>query len=352
MGRVKLKIKRLENTNGRQATYAKRKHGIMKKANELSILCDIDIILLMFSPTGKPSLCSGKRSSIEEVITKFAQLTPQERAKRKLESLEALRKTFKKLDHDVNIQEFLGSSSQTAEDLSSQSSMLQAQLSEIHKRLSYWTNPEKIDCVEDLGQMENLIRESLNQIQNRKENLQKQQQVMSLECTSQFQNGMIPFRVGAEQQLQPLPWIPNNDGQQLMLHDDSTYLTHRDVECSTNSSFGSYSGYYNMCRNPEISNPGQENGILNEISRTGPMSLQMGGQVPYVPYNLNVLSDQTFQPQAEMNPPENSVDYHVNGNFDLPRHGFETAHHSSWASTSGPYAVSMLDENFFPQQPC
>lgn len=61
MGRVKLKIKKLENTNGRQATYAKRKHGIMKKANELSILCDIDIILLMFSPTGKPSLCSGKR---------------------------------------------------------------------------------------------------------------------------------------------------------------------------------------------------------------------------------------------------------------------------------------------------
>ncbi|CAI0405914.1 unnamed protein product [Linum tenue] len=33
----------------------------MKKANELSILCDIPIILLMFSPTGKPSLCKGKR---------------------------------------------------------------------------------------------------------------------------------------------------------------------------------------------------------------------------------------------------------------------------------------------------
>lgn len=87
MGRVKLKIKKLENTNGRQATYAKRKHGIMKKANELSILCDVEIILLMFSPTNKPSVCIGKRS-IEEIIEKFAQLTPQERAKRKLESLE------------------------------------------------------------------------------------------------------------------------------------------------------------------------------------------------------------------------------------------------------------------------
>ncbi|MED6163039.1 Agamous-like MADS-box protein agl65 [Stylosanthes scabra] len=115
MGRVKLKIKKLESTNNRQVTYSKRKSGILKKAKELSILCDIHIVLLMFSPTGKPTLLQGERSNIEEVIAKFAQLTPQERAKRKLESLEALKKTFKKLDHDVKIQDFLGSSSQTVE---------------------------------------------------------------------------------------------------------------------------------------------------------------------------------------------------------------------------------------------
>ncbi|RHN55429.1 hypothetical protein MtrunA17_Chr5g0417671 [Medicago truncatula] len=50
----------------------------------------------------------GECSNFEEVIAKFAQLTSQERAKRKLESLEALKKTFKKLDHDVNIQDFYG----------------------------------------------------------------------------------------------------------------------------------------------------------------------------------------------------------------------------------------------------
>ncbi|KAI7997175.1 Agamous-like MADS-box protein AGL65 [Camellia lanceoleosa] len=44
-----------------------------------------------------------------KVITKFTQLTPQERTKRKLESFEAVKKTFKKLNHDVNIQDFLGS---------------------------------------------------------------------------------------------------------------------------------------------------------------------------------------------------------------------------------------------------
>uniref|UniRef100_A0A0D9XUZ0 MADS-box domain-containing protein n=1 Tax=Leersia perrieri TaxID=77586 RepID=A0A0D9XUZ0_9ORYZ len=100
MGRVKLKIKKLENSSGRHVTYSKRRSGILKKAKELSILCDIPLILLMFSPTDKPTICVGDHSSIEDVITKYAQQTPQERAKRKLESLEALKKTFKKLDHD------------------------------------------------------------------------------------------------------------------------------------------------------------------------------------------------------------------------------------------------------------
>lgn len=135
MGRVKLKIKRLESTSNRQVTYSKRRNGILKKARELSILCDIEIILLMFSPTGRPTLFHGARSNIEEVIAKFAQLTPQERAKRKLESLEALKKTFKKLDHDVNLQDFLGASTQTIEELTNQARLLQAQLTEVHKRL-------------------------------------------------------------------------------------------------------------------------------------------------------------------------------------------------------------------------
>ena len=61
MGRVKLKIKKLESTGSRQVTYSKRRHGILKKARELAILCDIDILLLMFSPTGRPTLYQGER---------------------------------------------------------------------------------------------------------------------------------------------------------------------------------------------------------------------------------------------------------------------------------------------------
>ncbi|KAL7161615.1 hypothetical protein ACSBR2_042144 [Camellia fascicularis] len=61
MRRVKLKIKRLESTSNRQVTYSKRRNGILKKGKELSILCYIDIVLLMFSLTGKATLFRGER---------------------------------------------------------------------------------------------------------------------------------------------------------------------------------------------------------------------------------------------------------------------------------------------------
>jgi hypothetical protein len=61
MGRVKLEIKRIENNTNRQVTFSKRRNGLIKKAYELSILCDIDIALIMFSPSGRLSHFSGRR---------------------------------------------------------------------------------------------------------------------------------------------------------------------------------------------------------------------------------------------------------------------------------------------------
>jgi hypothetical protein len=63
MGRVKLQIKRIENVTNRQVTFSKRRNGLIKKAYELSVLCDIDIALIMFSPSEKLSHFSGRRRS-------------------------------------------------------------------------------------------------------------------------------------------------------------------------------------------------------------------------------------------------------------------------------------------------
>ncbi|KAI3976392.1 hypothetical protein MKX01_038691 [Papaver californicum] len=53
MGRGKIEIKRIENSTNRQVTYSKRKNGILKKAREITVLCDADVSLVIFSSTGK-----------------------------------------------------------------------------------------------------------------------------------------------------------------------------------------------------------------------------------------------------------------------------------------------------------
>ena len=53
MGRGKIEIKRIENATNRQVTYSKRRTGIMKKARELTVLCDAQVALIVFSPAGR-----------------------------------------------------------------------------------------------------------------------------------------------------------------------------------------------------------------------------------------------------------------------------------------------------------
>ncbi|KAF3645938.1 Gamma carbonic anhydrase like 1, CAL1 isoform 1, partial [Capsicum annuum] len=53
MGRGKVELKRIENQTNRQVSFSKRRSGLLKKAYELSILCDAEVALLLFSPSGK-----------------------------------------------------------------------------------------------------------------------------------------------------------------------------------------------------------------------------------------------------------------------------------------------------------
>ncbi|KAL0924513.1 hypothetical protein M5K25_005347 [Dendrobium thyrsiflorum] len=53
MGRGRVELKRIENKINRQVTFAKRRNGLLKKAYELSILCDAEVALIVFSNRGK-----------------------------------------------------------------------------------------------------------------------------------------------------------------------------------------------------------------------------------------------------------------------------------------------------------
>ncbi|KMT18681.1 hypothetical protein BVRB_2g028090 isoform B [Beta vulgaris subsp. vulgaris] len=60
MGRGRVELKRIENKINRQVTFAKRRNGLLKKAYELSVLCDAEVALIIFSNRGKLyEFCSG-----------------------------------------------------------------------------------------------------------------------------------------------------------------------------------------------------------------------------------------------------------------------------------------------------
>lgn len=48
-----MEIKRIEDKSSRQATFSKRRNGLMKKAKQFSILCDVDVAVLVFSSRGR-----------------------------------------------------------------------------------------------------------------------------------------------------------------------------------------------------------------------------------------------------------------------------------------------------------
>ncbi|CAG7883419.1 unnamed protein product [Brassica rapa] len=53
MVRGKIEIKRIENQTSRQITFSKRRKGLLKKALELSVLCDAQVAAIVFSQKGK-----------------------------------------------------------------------------------------------------------------------------------------------------------------------------------------------------------------------------------------------------------------------------------------------------------
>nr|BAD42351.1 PISTILLATA-like protein [Cabomba caroliniana] len=71
MGRGKIEIKKIENASNRQVTFSKRKQGILKKAKEISVLCDAKVSLILFSSAGKMYEYSSPSTSLQNILAKY-----------------------------------------------------------------------------------------------------------------------------------------------------------------------------------------------------------------------------------------------------------------------------------------
>nr|XP_004243447.1 agamous-like MADS-box protein AGL66 [Solanum lycopersicum] len=67
MGRNKIVMKKIEDSTSRKQFYSNRKDSIVKKSNELAVVCGTDVGLLMFSPSGQLTTYSSKES-IEDIM--------------------------------------------------------------------------------------------------------------------------------------------------------------------------------------------------------------------------------------------------------------------------------------------
>ncbi|KAG2612889.1 MADS-box transcription factor 50-like [Panicum virgatum] len=73
MVRGKTQMKRIENPTSRQVTFSKRRNGLLKKAFELSVLCDAEVALVVISPRGK--LYEFASASVQKTIERYRTYT-------------------------------------------------------------------------------------------------------------------------------------------------------------------------------------------------------------------------------------------------------------------------------------
>ncbi|XP_004498359.2 agamous-like MADS-box protein MADS9 [Cicer arietinum] len=71
MGRGKIEIKRIENSSNRQVTYSKRKNGILKKAKEITVLCDAKVSLIIFAASGKMHDYISPSTTLIDILERY-----------------------------------------------------------------------------------------------------------------------------------------------------------------------------------------------------------------------------------------------------------------------------------------
>ncbi|XP_017217155.2 agamous-like MADS-box protein AGL30 [Daucus carota subsp. sativus] len=175
--------------------------------------------------------------------------------------------------------------------------------------MDYWSDPDKIDNIEHLRQMEESLSESLSQIRIHK-----------------YQNGMhSSLMIGAMQESQPISWLPNNENDQFleMIVIDWTisYSTCRDAVCSRDILLPSYSGLFETAKETDIDNMGQidntrQESSLNEPSTTDCLKLQLSEQYPFHAYsNLNLPTMGKLDVGTEENIQADPINYHINSSY-------------------------------------
>ncbi|KAB2088758.1 hypothetical protein ES319_A03G020200v1 [Gossypium barbadense] len=160
MVRGKTQMKRIENAASRQVTFSKRRNGLLKKAFELSVLCDAEVALIIFSPRGK--LYEFSSSSMSKTIERYE----------------------KREKDNIGINNKLAAVDQNTQNVKedAQSMAKKIELLEISKQKLLGKGLEPCS-LNELNQLETNLEQSLSRIRERKNLLFRQQiEKLKQEC--------------------------------------------------------------------------------------------------------------------------------------------------------------------------
>ncbi|KAL1371441.1 agamous-like MADS-box protein AGL19 isoform X2 [Arachis hypogaea] len=143
-------MKCIKNETSRQVTFSKRRNGLLKKTFKLSVLCDAEVALIIFSTRGK--LYEFSSSSVNKIV---------ERYQRKVKDLHSL--NTKQIQENTQVKE--------GDDINITKKLEQL---EVSKRKLLGDGLDSCP-IEELQQIENQLERSLTKVRARKNQLFREQ---------------------------------------------------------------------------------------------------------------------------------------------------------------------------------
>ncbi|KAH9721635.1 Agamous-like MADS-box protein AGL19 [Citrus sinensis] len=208
MVRGKTQMKRIENATSRQVTFSKRRNGLLKKAFELSVLCDAEVALIIFSPRGKLYefsscrwFCFVEFLALIDLSRDLADSCTLSVSPQSDLSINKTIERYQKKTKDIGINsKIVEDHSQHAKEETS-NMMTKLEFLEVAKRKLLGDGLEPC-TIDELQQLENQLERSLSRIRARKNQLFREQiEKLKEKCGMQPRQASeeqecVPFRLG------------------------------------------------------------------------------------------------------------------------------------------------------------